>query len=192
MQMCICFSGTQNDAINSVQLQDDQIFRVLFCCFFKIKFLSLLIFSFFMYLKLDVLQVNVLTHIKEVIPTSNDLANIENLKQCHRTQDQKEIFRNEKKTKMDNGVESASNHIEDLECPDGGALWDIFRRQDAPKLKEYLRKHFNEFRHIYCVPLKQVILCDTSPHTHTHPHIYMLISYNFLLVFLLKYWLIYL
>ncbi|KAK1403172.1 JmjC domain-containing protein [Heracleum sosnowskyi] len=57
---------------------------------------------------------------------------------------------------MDNGVESAVNHLEDLECPDGGALWDIFRRQDAPKLKEYLRKHFKEFRHIYCVPLKQV------------------------------------
>ncbi|KAL2996405.1 hypothetical protein AAZX31_10G269800 [Glycine max] len=46
-----------------------------------------------------------------------------------------------------------------LSAGDGseGALWDIFRRQDVPKLQEYLRKHFREFRHIHCCPLKQVI-----------------------------------
>lgn len=109
-----------------------------------------------MYLKPLVLQVNVLTHINEVTPSFDNLAKIEKLKQRHHSQDQKEIFKSEKKTKMENGVGSIGNHREDLECPDGGALWDIFRRQDAPKLKEYLRKHFNEFRHIYCVPLKQV------------------------------------
>ncbi|KAG4394810.1 hypothetical protein GLYMA_20G104900v4 [Glycine max] len=38
-----------------------------------------------------------------------------------------------------------------------GALWDIFRRQDVPKLQEYQRKHFREFRHLHCCPLKQVI-----------------------------------
>ncbi|MED6116728.1 hypothetical protein PIB30_102881 [Stylosanthes scabra] len=37
-----------------------------------------------------------------------------------------------------------------------GALWDIFRRQDIPKLQEYLKNHFREFRHIHGNPLKQV------------------------------------
>ncbi|KAK8545809.1 hypothetical protein V6N12_026628 [Hibiscus sabdariffa] len=43
------------------------------------------------------------------------------------------------------------------EASRGGALWDVFRRQDVPKLEEYLRRHHREFRHVYCSPVDQVV-----------------------------------
>ncbi|XP_074332846.1 lysine-specific demethylase JMJ29-like isoform X2 [Apium graveolens] len=56
-----------------------------------------------------------------------------------------------------NGFGSLDNSVEGMEHPEGGALWDIFRRQDTPKLEEYIRKYYREFRHIYCRPLDQVV-----------------------------------
>lgn len=66
---------------------------------------------------------------------------------------------------MENGRSSEmfGNEVEEVEA-EGGAVWDIFRRQDVPKLQDYLEKHSREFRYVHCRPVSQVaflnyILC---------------------------------
>ena len=72
-----------------------------------------------------------------------------------------ESGQNEEYVKEEQGYKNTCMHgtvSESFQDPEGAALWDIFRREDIPKLEEYTRKHFKEFRHIFGKYLSQVII----------------------------------
>ncbi|KAK1318201.1 hypothetical protein QJS10_CPB04g01378 [Acorus calamus] len=93
--------------------------------------------------------VNVLTHTAEVVLNANQHAKIDSLKRKHREQDQRELG-------LENVVEKDLSTPATNSAETGDALWDIFRREDVPKLQEYLKQHSKEFRHVHCCPVEQV------------------------------------
>ncbi|KAE8672656.1 hypothetical protein F3Y22_tig00111835pilonHSYRG00041 [Hibiscus syriacus] len=52
---------------------------------------------------------------------------------------------------------SSENKTEEVEAHEGGAIWDIFQKEDVPKLQDYLRKHCGEFRYVHCCPVSEVL-----------------------------------
>lgn len=81
---------------------------------------------------------NLLTHTKSVIRTSTKL---NTTKQKDGYQDEALVYETDLQTNDDQG----------------GALWDVFRRQDVSNLEKYLRNHSAEFCHVNRLSVEQVI-----------------------------------
>jgi len=98
-------------------------------------------------------------HTAQVPRDGEKLAKIKELKQKHIEQDRRELYGSDLgvEANVENGNTSDfENTLQRGGCVVGGAIWDVFRRQDVPKLQEYLKKHFREFRHVNGCRLQQV------------------------------------
>lgn len=103
------------------------------------------------------------------VGTSSTCSPIENLHSANRLEAGKETLDEKDASNQDNPNSSGDQtadashlNIGDSTVAHGGAVWDIFRRQDVPKLIEYLQKHQKEFRHINNLPIESVSIITSS------------------------------
>jgi lysine-specific demethylase 3 len=106
------------------------------------------------------------------ISTKTENSGVDTAVRASRTKKSSSGKQNKRVKKIDVDGDANMNGFEDLvnerirdadvdegSCSDslhGGALWDIYRREDVPKLKEYLIKHVAEFRHFNDKPIDSV------------------------------------
>ncbi|EYU20992.1 hypothetical protein MIMGU_mgv11b022386mg, partial [Erythranthe guttata] len=96
--------------------------------------------------------VNILMHTAAQDPVVSSACNQKANENFMRNRQSERENKSKGKEKIDSST--SANNEQRFEAQKGGVVWDVFRRQDIPKLEEYLRRHYRQFRHIF--PLQQL------------------------------------